>query len=262
MNWPLLLGISLPLLLLALLLAGLPRLRRNPRGTLAFGLIILLARVYVRLCHRLRVEGLDNLRSVDADQGLIVVANHTAGLDPVLIQVTLDFEIRWMMARDMAEPGLAWFWRWLRVILVDRTTRDPRSLLAALRHVKKGGALGLFPEGFIERPPGELRPFRPGIGLLVTRCKCPVLPVVIEGTPQVDPAWASLFRLSRSRLRILPLIPAEALRFDDPEEATTFLQARFAEATGWSVGEERPTRPASKHYGLWGSVRGKRVRGS
>ncbi|HBS29908.1 MAG TPA: hypothetical protein DEB06_10785, partial [Phycisphaerales bacterium] len=31
----------------------------------------------------------------------------------------------------------------------------------------------------------------------------PVLPVVIEGTPQVDPAWASLAHRSRARVRVL-----------------------------------------------------------
>jgi 1-acyl-sn-glycerol-3-phosphate acyltransferase len=256
MNWPLILAILLPLVLVSVLLLGVPRMRRNPRGTLAFGAVMRLAGLYSRLCHRLRVEGREHLRGLDPTGGLIVVANHTAGLDPLLIQVTLDTEVRWMMAKDMAEPRFGFVWRWLRVILVDRTKRDPRSLLAAVRHVRRGGVLGLFPEGFIERPAEELRPFRPGIGLLVTRCRCPVLPIVIEGTPQVDPAWASLFRLSRSRLRILPLIPAEELNFDDPEQATTFLQDTFTAATGWRVGEERPTRPAVRCYGLWRSIRG------
>ncbi len=258
MNWPLLLAILLPLLLAGLLLAGLPWLRRNPRGTLIFGVVMGLAGMYVRLCHRLRVEGREHLRGLDPKGGLIVVANHTAGLDPILIQVTLDVEIRWMMAKDMAEPSFGFFWRYLRVILVDRTKPDARSLLAAVRHVRRGGVLGLFPEGFIERPAEELRPFRPGIGLLVTRCRCPVLPIVVEGTPPVDPAWASLFRLSRSRLRILPLIPAEDLPFEEPEQATAFLQDTFAAATGWRVGEERPTRPAAKRYGLLRSIRGVR----
>ncbi len=256
MNWPLVLAISVAALLVVL--ATIPTLRRNPRGTLGFGLALAVARLHVRVLHRLRVDGREHLADLDLSRGLIVVANHTAGVDPVLLQAALPFEIRWMMARDMADPRLDRFWGWLRVIRVDRTAADPRSLLTAVRHVRQGGVLGLFPEGFLERPPRQLRPFRPGVGLLVARCGCQVLPVVIEGTPQFDPAWASLFRLSRSRLRILPPLKADHLP-NYPDEIRRFLEEVFVEATGWAIGEEPgAARPAGR-AGVLRALTGRRV---
>lgn len=261
MNWPPLLVISLPLLAVAVFLPfAVRRLRRNPRGTLLFGVGLAVVHAYARLLHRLRVDGREHLADLDLNRGLIIVANHTAGVDPVLVQAALPVEVRWMMARDMAEPRLDRFWNWLRVIRVNRDAADARSLLTAVRHVREGGVLGLFPEGFLERPPRQLRPFRPGLGLLVARCGCPVLPIVIEDTPQYDPPWASLFRMSRSRLRILPLLEASELP-NEPAAITQHLQDRFAAATRWPVNEAPPPASAEprQRSRLLGALRGQRV---
>jgi len=43
------------------------------------------------------------------------------------------------------------------------------------------------------------------VGLFVRRTKALVLPVVIDGTPQVDPAWDAFKKTSRSSLRFLPV---------------------------------------------------------
>src|SRR5690606_15597843 len=108
---------------------------------------------------------------------LIVVANHTAGVDPILTSAACPFQIRWIMAQDMRLPWLNWFWRWQRVIFVSRTGRDRGSVREALAHLKDGGVIGIFPEGGLERPPRQILPFRRGVGLLIAKAGVPVLPV-------------------------------------------------------------------------------------
>lgn len=201
-----------------------------------------LTQLYVRLVHKLCVEGLENVPSRTTDEPLIVVANHTAGIDPLLIQSALPFEVRWMMGRDMATPILDAFWEFGRVILVDRMSGfDAASLRSALRHLQHGGVLGLFPEGHLERPARHILPFMPGVGLLVKKSRARVLPVVITGTPTVDPAWASLWRSSRSVIRFLPPIDYadEALSTDD---IASDLRRRFLDATGWPPSEIVPKK--------------------
>ncbi len=223
----------------------LPHLRENdPEGQMLVHLI----RAYARIVHRLRIEGSEHIPSPEeamSGRGLIVAANHTAGVDPLLIQAVLPFEPRWMMAEDMRAPSLEGLWRKAEIIFVDRTNGDSRSVREALRHLKGGNVLGVFPEGYIERPAGHLLPFRPGIGLLIRRSGAPVLPVVVEGTPDAPTAWASLWRPSRSRVRVLPLVHYEEMDLSASEIASD-LHARFAQATGWPDAPRIPIITASR----------------
>jgi 1-acyl-sn-glycerol-3-phosphate acyltransferase len=134
---------------------------------------------------------------------LVVVANHTAGVDPVLLQAVVPFEIRWLMALDMRHPTGEWLWQLTRIIFVSRAAPSPAGTREAIQHLRGGGVLGVFPEGGIERPRGTVKPFLPGVGFLIRRTGVPVLPVVIEGTPNTRAAWTSLLRCSRATLTFM-----------------------------------------------------------
>jgi 1-acyl-sn-glycerol-3-phosphate acyltransferase len=205
---------------------------------------------YARLMHHLRVEGSEHIParppSGCAAHPLILVANHTSGVDPALIQAAVPYEVRWVMAEDMRVPRYEWFWRFMRIIFIDREAGEATGLREALRHLKSGGTLGLFPEGAIEKPPCALLPFKEGIGLLIARSRAVVLPVIIEGTPNAPTAWGSLTKASRSRLRFLPPIDFAAMK-RSPGEVATQLRGIFAAATGWPMND----KPAKFEQGRW-----------
>lgn len=218
---------------------------RNPRGDVETGLFLAVLKPYCRLVHRLRVTGHEHIPQSRAPGPLIVVANHTAGVDPVLIQAAIPFEIRWIMAEDMRIPQLQWFWSWARIIFVDRARgREVRATRAAIEHVQAGGVLGIFPEGHLERPPQQVRPFLRGLSLIVRKTGAPVLPIVIDGTPTGDPAWSSLWRTSRSTLEFKPAIDyaADELAHADPADD---LRARFMQWTGWPANDGPAPRPGN-----------------
>lgn len=218
------------------------RLRHIRPDDFEAAMLVRLIRLYARVVHRLRVEGRENIPSAEealAGRGLIVAANHTAGIDPVLIQTALDFEPRWMMAEDMRASALEPLWRYAEIIFVDRTKGDSKALRTALRHVQSGKVLGVFPEGFIERPAEHLLPFRAGIGLLIKKSGAPVLPIVVDGTPQAPTAWGSLHAFSRSRLRVLPMVHYEKTDLS-PDQIAADLHRRFAEETGWPDAPRTP----------------------
>ena len=193
-----------------------------------------IADVAARWLHRLRIEGAEHVPTAAEarETPLIVVANHTAGIDPVLVQIGCPFEIRWMMAADMRAGALEWAWSYLRVIFVDREKQDGQSVREALRHLKQGGVLGLFPEGHLERPPRHVLPFKDGIGLMVRKSGARVLIALIDGTPQVDPAWGSLLLRSESSVRFLPVV--EYGREMSAKEITADLEQWVRRATGWA----------------------------
>lgn len=199
----------------------------GPRGDVEAGLAWRFLRVYARVVHRLCVEGAEH-RPVGRTPGpLVVVMNHTAGVDPLLVQAACWFEIRFVMATDMRHPAGEWFWRWARVIFVDRIKGDATGAREAIRHLADGGVLGIFPEGGIERPRSVLIPFQPGVGLILSRSRAPVLGVTIRGTPDARTAWGSLVRRSRSVVRFHPIYkPSEGL---SAKELAAELEARFRE---------------------------------
>lgn len=212
----------------------------NPRGDFETGFAFFVGRLYASTVHALRVRGRKRVPAGAGHGPLIIACNHTAGVDPILVQAACPFLIRWVMAQDMREPRLEWFWRWWEVIFVDRTRPDSVGIREAIRHLKRGGAIGIFPEGGLERPPKAVLPFLPGIGMLIRRSGARVLTVTIEGTPQVDPAWSSLWRASRSVVHFRELIDYSGSDLA-PGEIAEDLRRRFMVYTNWPANDTAPS---------------------
>lgn len=219
----------------AVLLAG-GRISRallaNPGGDVERGLVWYAFRLYARVFHRVRLEGGEHIPRTSNPGALIVVSNHTSGVDPILIQAVCPFEPRWMMASEMRHPAAEFLWRFGRVIFVERGGRAVASAREAIRHLEGGGVLGVFPEGGIERPARTILPFLGGVGLIIKKTGAPVLPFVIDGTPIAEPAWATLYRMSRSRVRVMVPIDYAGTSMS-AAEITEDLRRRYMEWTGW-----------------------------
>jgi len=225
--------------LLAVVGSEVGRRREPPRGVL-YGVLFTACRVYARAVHRVRYEYEDGALDEVGRGPLIIVCNHTAGIDPLLVSLGLPWHIRWIMARDMMLPWLGWFWRWTGVISIARDGSGRRGLRRAHEHLGEGGVIGIFPEGRIERPQCTLLPFATGVGMLVKRTNARVLPVVIDGTPYAPSAWASVWMPSRARVRVKR--PIEYAEMDiSSVEITRDLESRFASWTGWERGPKGDT---------------------
>ena len=215
-----------------------PDRRSSPRPTwVGYGLWRLMW-IYGVAFHRVQIEGRENLPpNVGQTPGpLIIVPNHTGGTDPVMIQIAPRFEIRWMMTSDYNVGLIRPFARWARLILIDQDGRDLASTRKALRHLRDGGVLGIFPEGGIERPPEQLRRFHPGVGLLAVRSGATVIPVWISGTPKVDRPMAAF--IVPGRIRVVFGLPIHCAGETDPEAVAAKIRAQIAEMSGWPTAEE------------------------
>lgn len=114
--------------------------------------------------------------------GAILVCNHTSSLDPVFLQAVSPRLITWMMAREYAYMfGVRWFFEAIEPILVERSGRDMAATRAALRGLRDGKLLGIFPEGRIESS-RDLLEFQTGVALLAMKSGAPVYPAYVDGT--------------------------------------------------------------------------------
>lgn len=206
--------------------------RWTPNLNVLDGLLYLIGFGYARGMHDLMVEEEDGAFD-DLGGPMIVVSNHTAGVDPILVSAAVPTKICWLMADDMRIRGMGWFWNWAGVIFIARNRHGRTGLRRARTHLDDGGVIGIFPEGKIERPAKQLHKFAPGVGVLVKRSGARVLPVIIEGTPtEAANAWDSLWTRSNTRVRVMKPIDYKDSGMSNAEIAQD-LHRRYVEWTGW-----------------------------
>jgi 1-acyl-sn-glycerol-3-phosphate acyltransferase len=109
-------------------------------------------------------------------------------------------------------PTASWSLERLGGFRVDRARFDLRAVRHALAVLRRGGVLGMYPEG--TRSPGRLLPFLDGAAWVALRTGAPLIPVSLLGTAEAR--YAKLPR--RTRVRVVFGTPIEVERVDRATE--------------------------------------------
>jgi 1-acyl-sn-glycerol-3-phosphate acyltransferase len=234
-------AILLLALLVGVVLVPLARLRGG--GRISLGLSKMLVALPIRLFWRVNYVGFEMLPKNPPDGGLIVVSNHTSGLDPVLIEYRCNYDIRWMMWAAMMVPGVKQFARWKRTIPITFGAGDRTALRSSMEILKNDGVIGIFPEGGIERPAEHIRPFMHGVGLLVAKSKARVLLLHISGIPERKNAFTPILLPCRARIEVIGVIDFEGER--DMVKITEDLRTRIQATSGWPLEDAPLVRDSS-----------------
>lgn len=142
-------------------------------------MLYLLAKVllspFFLLLMRPRVRG---LRHLWRRGGAIVVSNHWALSDPILIALISPRVVHFMAKQELFQNPAARFvlMRGLYAFPVNRKHADMASLKQAMAVLQKGKVFGIFPEGR-RSVTGELDELERGAAFLALRCNVPILPV-------------------------------------------------------------------------------------
>jgi len=158
-----------------------------------------IARPIIKALVPIRVTGLENIPSKGP---AIVMPNHTSFLDSVILGFLADRDI-WFMAKnsEYRHAPMRWFLRHAGSFPVRRYNIDVLAVRNAIRLVRHGHLLGLFPEG--ERTwDGGMLPLRTGAMRLVLALDTPVIPVGIAGAYELMPRWTSSVRPVQVRIAI------------------------------------------------------------
>lgn len=149
-----------------------------PRKRLTRFLIRLIGRLLLPVLFRLEITGRGNFPR----QGpLLVVGNHTAAMEAVLLNIFSPWQIEMLSAADTpAEKVTELVANLYGVIPLHRGSYDRAALASALDVLKQGGFIGLFPEGGIWEE-GKKKAL-PGIAWLSYRSGAPVLPIGFSDT--------------------------------------------------------------------------------
>jgi 1-acyl-sn-glycerol-3-phosphate acyltransferase len=151
-----------------------------------------IVRFFALIFFRFKCRGAESLPMQGA---CLIASNHASFLDPPLIGLALRRrEIHYFARRSLfsvwwLKPLMAS----LNAIPVDLGNADVSGVREALRLIKNGEALLVFPEGTRTHDGNLMQPLA-GVGMLVARTGAPVLPVRIFGAEKAWPRQKKMFR--------------------------------------------------------------------
>ena len=174
--------------------------RRGDRHLAVVTLLLWMVRCYARFWCRMKRVG---VCTIPTQGPVIVAANHTAGVDPLLMQATSPFRVlAFLVAEEYYHRRIAgWFMKKAECIPIDRKYPGKSFLTGCLRTLKHGGCLGIFPQGTWAEPGQEEPGAKSGVGLLALRTGATVIPCHISGTRYFDSPFAALFVRHNVRIR-------------------------------------------------------------
>lgn len=181
-----------------------------------------LERLFCLVWHRLRII---DAYKVPSTGPVILAANHTSALDPLIIQAGVLRRVRWVMLKQHRFRLAAPLWRAIEPITLERNGGDISKLRQVIDALKQGEIVGFFPEGGLQRTRRELGPLEPGIGMIAKRSGAIIVPVWIQDTPLRNSMALHLLQPSRSVVTFgEPYKPGDD---QDPRQITEDLRGRL-----------------------------------
>lgn len=167
-------------------------------------------------------------RRVPRKGGVLLVSNHQSYFDPMLATMALPRQCSFM-ARDtlFCNNIFKAIIESLNAFPVKRGAADLRGIKEALRRLKDGYAVLLFPEG-TRSASGAMGDIQPGVAMLAQRAGVPVVPVAIDGAYEIWPKGQKWPRRGRVRVKYGQPFTAEQVQQMAAEELVAECRDRIA----------------------------------
>jgi 1-acyl-sn-glycerol-3-phosphate acyltransferase len=150
-------------------------------------------RVIFGILFRPKIIGKEN---IPASGGFILSANHLSNWDPPFLATFIDREVCYMAKEELFKnPVFAAAIRALHVFPVKRGAADKNAIKNAIKVLKNGECLGLFPEGTRSKT-GKIGKAESGVSLIAAMTKAPIIPAAIINTDKIFSAEIKFPRLA------------------------------------------------------------------
>ncbi|MEV0073708.1 lysophospholipid acyltransferase family protein [Amycolatopsis sp. NPDC050768] len=152
-----------------------------------------------------KVVGAEN---IPEDGGAILAGNHLAVADSFFMPIRVKRKVTFPAKSEyFTEPGLKgllkkWFFTGVGQFPIDRSSGNAAqaALDTAIRLVKQGHLLGIYPEG-TRSPDGRLYKGKTGVARIALESKGVVVPVAMIGTEKVNPIGSKMWWPRRLEIR-------------------------------------------------------------
>lgn len=113
------------------------------------------------------------------DREYIFVGNHLSVLDVVFPVTCTNRAVHFMAKNSLFEKGLMKkFVTKSECIPVNRDGTDVKAIMQAMKYLKKGECLGIYPEGTRNKTNERFLPFKGGATAISIKTKTPIIPIV------------------------------------------------------------------------------------
>ena len=135
--------------------------------------------IYCKIVYRVKIIGKNNIPKEGA---LLFCGNHRTYLDPPLIVVTAGRKMSFMAKEELREnAGMRFLMYAFDAITLKRDSKDISALKSAMKILKNGGCIGIFPEGTrngMEKNDGKLKN---GAAYMALKTGAKIIPIGIQG---------------------------------------------------------------------------------
>ena len=140
--------------------------------------VLAVVRGFYRLLFKIETEGLEN---IPEDKNFLVVPNHMSNFDPPLIAAFLPVDMAYMAKASLFRvPVVGSLIRVFGAFPVKKTGNDIAAVKLAIKILKEGKSLTLFPEGKRVKTPGMLGEGKQGAAMIAAKSGVGFLPVGIN----------------------------------------------------------------------------------
>ena len=137
-----------------------------------------LMRPLFKLFYSPKIIGADKIPS---DSPIVIAGNHKHIYDQCLTIMATTRVIHYMAKKEYFEGKLAPFFRAVGCIPVDRSKRDFSSAKSAMKVLRDGGAIGIFPEGTRNKTDEFLLRFKTGAVSMAKKSDAYIVPFGLTG---------------------------------------------------------------------------------
>ena len=188
---------------------------------LPYALVRLIVWVLTHTIYRIKAVNRDN---VPAEGGSLLVSNHVSMVDALLILVSNERPVRFMIGRSTYNT------KWLKPLFdlsqaipiadTDGPKEQMKSMKAATEAIQNGELVCIFAEGRLTRT-GNILKFNKGLEHIMKEVDCPIIPV------HLDRIWGSIFSFEGGKYyykmpKVLPYPVTVSFGEPMPARSTTF----------------------------------------
>ena len=157
---------------------------------IAHGIIAALSKIFFPIT----VYGFQN---IPRRTPIIFASNHRSNLDPVLIGLASSRRLSYIAKESLFKnPAFSFILYQVGAFPIRRDSGDAGAIKEAIKRLKKGGRVVIFPQGTRMVTLEEAK-IQSGIGLLAVKSGAVIIPVYIDGSEKVMPPGAKFFKRSR-----------------------------------------------------------------
>lgn len=129
-----------------------------------------------------------NKEYIPKSGGYILAGNHVSYYDPLVVGNACPRSIHFLAKKELFDNKfLGAILRFMGIIRVDRSTKNPLAKEEALNALKTGNVVCIFPEGTTKKKGDDvvLKPFKYGAVSFASKSNVPIIPFAIINKPKV-----------------------------------------------------------------------------